>query len=59
MGGGEGEDSLKVKRVCKREIGVRAILWEAVKKKMRKTGEIEEMGENGEGSKEKCGIKEK
>lgn len=28
-------------------------------KKKRKTGEIEEMGENGEGSKEKCGIKEK
>lgn len=36
MGGGEGEDSLKVKRVCKREIGVLAILWEAVGEKNEK-----------------------
>lgn len=38
--GGEGGDSLKVRRVCKREIGLPTLLWEAAKK-TRKTGEIE------------------
>lgn len=31
--GGEG-DSLKVKRVCKREIRVLTLLWEGLKKKL-------------------------
>lgn len=38
---GEGGDSLKVRRVCKREIGALTLLWEALKKKLRTTGEIE------------------
>lgn len=32
-GGGEGGDSLRVRRVCEREIGALTLLWEVLKKK--------------------------